>query len=383
MVPIDRTRLATFFTELCEIESPSRREGKICKRLKEIFTDLGASEIYEDDSASATGSECGNLIIRFPGRGSRKDLDGFFLSCHMDTVEPAEGVQVVRRGDIFTSKGDTILGGDDKSGLAAIIELLHLLAENNADHPPIELVLTVCEELGLVGAHNLEIDAIRSPYGYALDSSGIDHVIVGAPATCKFEITVTGKAAHAGLSPESGVSALKLAVRALNQLDVGRLDEQSTRNFGEIKGGVAFNIIPERVTIKGEVRSHSEERLTAYVEEIHQAFNASIAAWHPDEHTADAAPEYIFTQTGGYPALKLDEKSPVLTRVERATEAAGKTLDYVVAGGGSDANVFFGKGLPTAIIATGMSKVHTVEEELDLNDLVSLTSLLYSLATID
>lgn len=383
MTSIDQERLAAVFTELCEIDSPSLYEGNISKRLQEIFADLGADKIYEDNSMAATGSECGNLIIRFSGRGEKKDQEGFFLSCHMDTVEPASNVQVVRTGDIFTSKGNTILGADDKSGITAIIELLTVLKKNNDSHPPLEIVLTVGEELGLIGAHNLEVEKIRSPYGYALDSCGIDQVIIGAPATCKFDITVIGKAAHAGLAPESGISALKLTANALSQLDVGRLDEESTRNFGEIKGGVAFNIIPEKITIKGEVRSHNEEKLTAYLEEIHQAFNSTIAAWQSNEQTKDAKPQYIFTETGNYPALKLTKESPVIERVIRAAEMTGKNINYIVAGGGSDANVFFGKNLPTAIIATGMNKVHTTDEELDLNDLVSLTELLYSIATVE
>lgn len=383
MTTINRERLADIFTELCEIESPSQQEGKISARLKQIFSDLGATEIYEDDSADATNSECGNLIIRFPGQGTRKDQEGFFLSCHMDTVQPATGIKVVRTGDIFTSKGDTILGGDDKSGIAAIIEMFKLLRENKASYPPIEIVLTVCEELGLVGSHNLNPENITTPYGYALDSTGIDLVVVAAPATNKFEITVTGKAAHAGLSPETGVSALQLTAQALSQLKVGRLDEDTTRNFGEINGGVAFNIIPETVTLKGEVRSHDEKQLTKYVEEIHQAFNAAIAGWRPDEHTREVKPQYVFTQTGGYPALRLEQDSEVITRITRAAQAISKKLDYIRAGGGSDANVFFGNGLPTAIIATGMNKVHTTDEDIDLNDLVSLTELLYSLATVD
>ncbi len=382
MTTVNRKRLAASFIELCEIDSPSQREGKISRRLQKIFTELGAVEIHEDSTAEATGSECGNLVIRFAGQGAKKGEDGFFLSCHMDTVEPADGVRVVRNEDIFTSAGDTILGGDDKSGIAAIIELLMLLRENGADHPPIEIVLTVCEEMGLVGATHLAPERIQSAYGYALDSSGIDRVIVGAPAASKFAITVTGRAAHAGLAPERGVSALQLAVRALGELAVGRLDEESTRNFGVIEGGVAFNIIPESVVIHGEVRSHNAEKFAAYTEEIHHAFNTAIEGWHPDEYTEDVKPRYDFQQLAGYPALRLDMASPVIDRIRRAADVIGRELEYVVAGGGSDANIFFGKGLPTAIVATGMSKVHTTEEELDLNDLVSLVELLYSLATV-
>ena len=200
-IAINRERLAATFTELCEISSPSRKEGAIAVYLKEKFAALGADAIYEDNSAAKTGSESGNLIIRF--NGNLPEQQGLFLSCHMDTVEPANGVKVLRTGDIFTSKGETILGGDDKSGIAAILELFAMLKENNTPHPMLEVIVTTCEEIGLLGAKHLEYDKLLTTYGYALDSSGIDHVIVGAPAANKIKVKYKGLAAHAGTLPGS------------------------------------------------------------------------------------------------------------------------------------------------------------------------------------
>lgn len=376
-IAINRERLAATFTELCEIDSPSRKELAISKRLQEIFTSLDADSIYEDNSAVQTGSESGNLIIRFNGTANASE--GLFFSCHMDTVQPAENVEVVRTGDIFTSKGDTILGGDDKSGIAAIIELLTAIKENNLDHPMIEIVITTCEEIGLLGAKNLEFDKIESKYGYALDSNGIDHVIIGAPAANKIKVEVKGLAAHAGLCPEAGINALTIAAEALNTLQLGRLDEESTCNFGIIKGGVATNIVPETVTIEGEVRSHAPEKVTKYTEQIISTFNGAIGNWRATEQTGDKKPEVHFDIIDDYPPLFLDDGEPVIKRIKNGAVVAGKKLTYIVAGGGSDANIFCGNGLPTAIIATGMDKVHTLEEQLDLNDLASLTELLYGL----
>jgi len=179
-ITINRERLAETFAELCEISSPSRKEGAIAAFLKTKFSELGADTIIEDDSAAKTGSESGNLIVRF--NGNQADREGFFLSCHMDTVEPADGVKVLRTGDIFTSRGETVLGGDDKSGIAAVLELLALLQEQKTPHPMIEVVITTCEEIGLLGAKHLDYSRLQTSYGYALDSSGIDTVIVGAPA---------------------------------------------------------------------------------------------------------------------------------------------------------------------------------------------------------
>ena len=186
---VNRERLAASFTELCEIDSPSRREGRISRRLQELFRELGAAEIIEDDSARETGAECGNLVVRFDGG---LEVEPIFLSCHMDTVEPAEGVRVRREGDLFTSAGDTILGSDDKSGIAACIEALRLLRETGTPHRPVELVITTCEEIGLVGAKALDPKLVRAREGYALDSSGFARVITHAPAANRLTITVSG-----------------------------------------------------------------------------------------------------------------------------------------------------------------------------------------------
>ncbi len=378
-IEINRERLAVTFTELCQISSPSRHEGAVATYLKQVFAELGADAIFEDDSAAQTGSESGNLIVRFDG--NLPDRNGLFFSCHMDTVEPANGVEVVRTGDIFTSKGDTILGGDDKTGIAAVLELLTLLKENNIAHPTLEIVVTTCEEIGLLGAKNLDYSKLRTRYGYALDSTGNNHVVIGAPAANKIKIEIKGMAAHAGLCPEAGINALALAAQALTAIRLGRLDEESTCNFGMIQGGIATNIIPERVVLRGEVRSHSLVKLAHYTEEISTIFHNIIADWQGNPTTGNNRPSIVFEIVNDYPPLALAKDAPVLQRIQKAAGACRKELRYIVAGGGSDANIFNGFGLPTAIVATGMNKVHTVNEQLDLNDLVNLTELLYALAT--
>ncbi|MBU1564655.1 MAG: M20/M25/M40 family metallo-hydrolase [Proteobacteria bacterium] len=376
---INRERLAVTFTELCQISSPSRQEGDIAVYLKQAFSALGADAIYEDDSAARTGSESGNLIVRFDG--SLPNQEGLFFSCHMDTVEPATGVEVVRNGNIFTSKGDTILGGDDKTGIAAVLELLAILKENNIAHPTLEVVVTTCEEIGLLGAKNLDCSKLRTKYGYALDSTGNNHVIVGAPAANKIKVEIKGMAAHAGLCPEAGINALALAAQALTIIRLGRLDEESTCNFGMIQGGIATNIIPDRVVLRGEVRSHSRDKLVRYTEDIFNVFQRIVADWQGNPATGANRPSVAIEIVDDYPPMAIAEDAPVLMRIKKAAGACCKELRYIVAGGGSDANIFNGAGLPTAIVATGMDKVHTVNEQLDLNDLVNLTELLYALAT--
>lgn len=375
---INRERLANTFISLCEISSPSRREKAVADHLREIFTRLGADSIVEDGSATGTGSESGNLIIRF--NSTRPDIDGVFFSCHMDTVQPGEGVQVERTGDLFTSRGETILGGDDKSGVAAIIEMMTVIVENNLEHGLIELVLSTCEEIGLLGAKHLDQSQVTAGYGYALDSCGIDTVIIGAPAANKLRIEVTGAAAHAGLNPEQGISAIQVAAKAINAVRLGRLDDESTANFGVIRGGVATNIIPEQVIIEGEVRSHSAEKLARYTAEIETIFRNTVAEWQNAEAENTLRPRFTIEVMPEYPAMILAMDSAPIQRLRAAGEKTGKNLKFLVAGGGSDANIFNGFGLPTAIVATGMSKMHTTEEQLDLNHLVSLTELIYAVA---
>ncbi|MCL1980278.1 MAG: M20/M25/M40 family metallo-hydrolase [Proteobacteria bacterium] len=375
---VHRERLAATFTELCEIDSPSRREGRISQRLQQIFRELNATEIIEDDSTAHTGSECGNLIIRFAGT---LKLTPIFFNCHMDTVQPAEGVRVKRTGDLFTSAGDTILGSDDKSGIAACIEAMRVVRESGRPHRPVELVLTTCEEIGLLGAKALDPALVCAREGYALDSSDFGRVVVHAPAANRLTITVTGVAAHAGLHPEWGVNALILAAQALAMVPNGRIDEETTTNFGTIEGGTAANIVPEKVVIKGEVRSHSMAKLEQMTWNISEIFTATVANWEDPTGSAKGTPTVDIKVLQDYPVMQLQREDSVLRRVAEAARSIGLQLDFERAGGGSDANIFNGNGLATAIIATGMTNVHSTAEQVELQDMVDLTRLLIALLT--
>ena len=376
-VRIHRERLANTFMRLCQIDSPSRQEGAMADFLKKSLRKLGADRIIEDHSARVTGSDSGNLIVRFNGRGSSEKP--IFFICHMDTVEPGCGVEVRRDGDIFTSRGDTVLGGDDKSGIAALLEAVQVVTENGLPCRPVELVFTTCEEIGLLGAKALEYQHMEAEFGYALDSSGIDRVIIGAPAANRLKITVHGIAAHAGLHPEQGVSAFTLAAEAITRLSFGRLDEQSTANLGLIQGGVATNIIPEKIVIDGEVRSHSEEKLVFHTDNIQKTFHQIVGGCPKRPIIGEQRPSVNIQVWEEYPLMTFSEDHPVVTYVRQAGERLGRKLEFMVAGGGSDANILNSYGLPTAIIATGMTDVHTTDESQDLNDLVSLTELLCEL----
>lgn len=379
---INSERLAQVFTAMCAIDSPSGEEARLARFLKDLFAvEFPETVITEDDSAKATGSDSNNLVIHFSG-----DLHGepIFFNCHLDTVEPARGVKVVRDGARFFSAGETILGGDDKAGIAILIEAIRALKQARLSHLPFDLVFTTCEEIGLRGAKALDISLLRAREGYALDSSGVDLLIVGAPAANHFHFTVTGAAAHAGLHPERGINAIQLAARCLADLPLGRLDEESTANIGRITGGKATNIIPDTALVEGEVRSHSPEKLAAFSQQIKEMVQATIDHWSPAPGAQlgpGVRPRLDFHLTQEYPAMHIDRNASVLQRVDRAAARLQREIRYERAGGGSDANIFNGKGLQTAIIGIGMDHVHSTEESIDLRDMERTAELVSALLT--
>lgn len=342
----------------------------------EMLGDLGAEPPFEDDSATETGSECGNLIFRFVGD---PNLEPLFFNCHLDTVEPCTGIKVVRKDDIFTSLGETILGSDDKSGIAAMIETLTVLQEKKLSHAPLEFLFTTCEEIGLLGAKAFKPEQLQARMGYALDSTGFGRVIIGAPACNRLRITIKGVAAHAGLHPEQGINAITLAGKALAMAPCGRIDEETTANFGTLQGGAASNIVAEEVVIEGEVRSHSPEKLDQLTAEIKQAFSLVIEEWNDPVGEARGLPELNFQVDEDFPVMQLAPEDAVIQRLDVAAARVGIPMQHEVAGGGSDANIFNGRGLPTAIIATGMTHVHSTAEQVSLEDMTNLTALLLAL----
>ncbi|MEW6219405.1 MAG: M20/M25/M40 family metallo-hydrolase [Thermodesulfobacteriota bacterium] len=370
-------RLASLFIELCRIPSPSRQEGPVAQVLRPLFAALGAS-IREDDSATATGSQTGNLVLSLPGTLPRPPV---FFNAHMDTVGPTEGLAVVREGDRFRSAGNTVLGGDDKSGLAILAEVCRTLYDQRIPHRPFQLVFTTCEEIGLLGAKHLDFSLVSARMGYALDSSGVDQVVVGAPAANRLRFLVKGLAAHAGLCPEKGISAIQLAAQAIAGLRLGRLDDESTANIGRIAGGTATNIVPPEVVVEGEVRSHDLAKLEAFTRAMREAFSTAVAGWRDRSGQVAARPGLEIDEELEYPRLGAAADEPVVQEVTAAAARLGRQLSLIRAGGGSDANIFAGQGLATVILGTGMSKVHSTQEEILLPDMLRTAELVLAILT--
>jgi tripeptide aminopeptidase len=370
---IDTERLTAEFARQAAISSPSFREGEIARYLTERFRQMGA-EVFMDGAGERVGGESGNLIAAFPARG--KEGEPLMLSVHMDTVGPAEGVAPLLTDGVFTSAGETILGSDDKAGIAEIIEALEVVRETNIPHGPIEVVVTICEEVGLLGAKHLDFSRIRSRRGLALDTSGVDLLIHRAPAANKMRFEITGREAHAGIAPEKGISAIQVAAAAVAAMRLGRIDEETTANIGTIQGGQATNIIPKKVILEGEARSHDPGKLTRQTEHMISCLE-EVARERARELDGETfVPEVKTEVMADYPAMAVPLDGSIIRLVREASDRLQRPLEIKAAGGGSDANIFNGQGIETVILGTGMTNVHTVDECVRVEDMARVAGLL-------
>jgi tripeptide aminopeptidase len=364
-------RLAETFRSLAATGSVSRREGALAADLRGRLEVLGA-EVWVDDSAAKTGSDTGNLFARLRGANYGPAL---LLNAHMDTVQPGEGVSVQFEDGLFTSDGQTILGADDKSAIAVILEALNVLRERDIPHGPVEIVLTTCEEVGLAGARHLDFSRVTAPFGYTLDGSDTDGIIVQAPSANRFEIRVIGRDAHAGAHPEQGINAIHLAAKAMAELTIGRIDRETTCNIGRIEGGTATNVVPPLVILQGEARSHDETKLESVTSGILAAFERIVAA-EREGRSPDGLPRLEARVERSYSATRIPVEHPLVDLAQRAAQGLGRNLRTKISGGGSDANIFFEKGIPLGILGTGMREIHTVREHVRLDDMIRATELL-------
>ncbi len=367
MASVNPERLRKLFFELVRIDSLSRRERTIALRLKHELESAGA--VCEFDRAGeAVQGDTGNLVGRLAG--TVRGVAPLLLCAHMDTVVPGESVKPIVEGDIVRTDGSTVLGGDDKSGCAIICEALHQLREQNIAHGPIEVVFTICEEVGLLGAKNLDLGLISAREGLVLDSDAPGCLFVRAPGAQSLRFTVRGLEAHAGMAPERGISAIKVASEAIARMKLGRIDEETTANLGLIQGGRAVNIIPNEVTVRGEARSRDAAKLAAQVEHMVGCFTEAVAraTLTIEGKRVDATLEYAARPE--YAAMNVPDDAPLVRKVVEAARRAGRVVKPEAMGGGCDANIFNQRGLTVANLGTGMRDIHTVREWLDVSDMI-------------
>jgi len=354
-------KLIDYFIGLVKIDSESKNELATAKKLEADLIALGA-EVKYDKANEKTGGNVGNLYAYFPGEIKKEPI--MFCS-HMDTVKPGNGIKPQLLEDRIVTDGTTILGSDDKSGIAEALWAVKEIKETGEDHAPVELLFTISEEIGLLGAKFLDYSMPKAKIAYALDSHSIGELVVGAPSQYSLEYTINGKESHAGVAPEAGVNAIKIAAEAIAALPIGRIDHETTTNIGIISGGAATNIVPNKVIIEGEIRSHNKEKMEALVKQFNETFQKTV-----DKYTlGDFQATVEINAEKEYDAFRLSEDNPLIALSQKACEKIGIEHKAVVGGGGSDANVFNANGINAVIVGSGMNKVHTVDEFILLKDL--------------
>lgn len=370
---INHERLSEEFVRLASINSPPLKEAAIASYLSERLQRLGGAVRF-DNSSIATGSEVGNLVVSFPGTG--KVTEPLLFSVHMDTVEPGGQVEPVLRDGVFYSGGDTVLGADDKAGIAELIEALEVVSEQNIPHGPIEVVVTVAEEIGLVGAKHFDYSMIEARYGYALDTEGVGMMVLQAPGANHLHIEIEGLASHAGMAPELGMSAIQTAALAIARMRLGRIDHETTANIGSIEGGVACNIVPQNVSIIGEARSHNSQKLQEQTDHMIACLEEAAEEMTRTINGQLVRPRIKADVRADFPSMSVSEDAAVVKLAATAAAATGQKLQVRLGGGGSDANIFNGHGIEMIILATGMTRVHTHDESVSVADMVHVAELL-------
>ena len=363
---IDSRRMTEHFLKLVRIDSLSKKERAVALVLQKDLEALGA-EVEFDQAGVAVGGEVGNLIARLPGTDPTRPP--LLLSAHMDTVVPGEGIKPVVEEGKIRSDGTTILGGDDKSGIAIIVEVLRTLHDKKIPCGEIEVVFTICEEFGLVGAKNLDISKLKSKYGLVLDCDNVGFLFTQSPSSDRLEFKVHGLEAHAGVCPEEGISAIQIASEAISKMKLGRIDFETTANVGIIQGGSATNIVPNYVYVKAESRSHSNEKLAAQTAHMQECFQKAAEKYSVEvdgKKVSGRIEEKIWRD---YDRMNVDKTTPIVQSVLQAAKNLSYRVETNATGGGCDANVFNQKGITVANLGTGMHNIHTVKEWLSISEM--------------
>ncbi|WP_423363824.1 M20/M25/M40 family metallo-hydrolase [Mycoplasma sp. P36-A1] len=366
---INTKRLVDNFLSYIQIDSESGNEKEMCDYLAKQLMELGF-EVIIDNAGEKIGSNGYNVFAKMAGDSSKKPL---LLSAHLDTVTPGNGIKPIIDGDLIHTDGSTILGGDDKAGAAIIVECMQTIVENNLSSRPVEAVFSIFEEGGLKGAKNFDTTQLTAQEGVVIDSGGpIGTIITKAPAQDAFKVLIHGKPAHAGLAPEEGISAIQIAAKALENMNLYRIDEETTANFGYICGGGATNIITDLVELRGETRSLSIPKLEKQTDSMIKALeDAAIALGG----TTD------IEVTRNYDPLVIDESSNIVVELQKAFKANNLEPLLKSTGGGSDTNVYYAGGINCVNISCGMDKVHTTEEKISILDMENTAKSLFTLLT--
>jgi tripeptide aminopeptidase len=357
------------FLELAALPSPTREEREVADRVLAYLRDCGLDP-DEDDAGPSIGSNMGNVFARLEPTTAGEPL---FLCAHLDTVPPTDMIEPVVEDGIVRNARPTILGGDNKAAVAAMLEATRRVLAENRRHAGIELVFTPMEEVGLIGAYAFDHTRLGAHVGYVYDQAApIGDIVLGAPSAQQLDIVFHGRAAHAGMYPEEGRSAIAAAARAISEMRLGRIDEETTANVGEIRGGTAANIVPEWCSLVAEARSHDEGKLADVVQAMQDAvtFAAGVAEC-----------EVETTVRRSYRAYRFKRGDRAVQLACTALERCGFEPSFTLSGGAADANVFNERGLQCVNLANGMAEIHTPDEHIAVADLEAMVEV--TLALVD
>jgi tripeptide aminopeptidase len=360
--------LLDLFLELCAIPSPSGEERAVADRVGACLSELGL-DWDEDDAGARIDASAGNLYARIAGTADGLPI---FLCAHTDTVPPERAIEpVVDDEGVVRNRNRTILGSDNKAAVAVMLEATRRVLEERRPHAGIELVFTPKEEVGLEGAAAFDHTRLQSSVGFVYDQGApIGGIVLGSPHAQTLDVRFHGRAAHAGMAPEEGRSAVAAAARAIADFRLGPLDDETSANVGVVAGGTARNVVPEWCSFQAEVRSHDERKVAELVREMLEtaAFAASLGECELETTVRPSFPGYCFRESD--PVVRLAAEALVRTDIEPR---------YVLSGGGADANVFNARGLSCVNLANGASQIHTPDEHIAVADLETMVDVTLAL----
>jgi tripeptide aminopeptidase len=364
---INKNKLAKRFIGYVKIDSLSKKEARFMKVIKKELGDMGVRS-SEDNAGRHFGGDCGNLYAFV--KGTAKGAPRILLNAHVDTVMPGENIKPRIKNGVIYSDGSTILGADNKAGVAVIMEVLKTIRAEKLPHGDLDILFTVSEETSLTGSKYVDRKFLKADFGYILDGGEVEEIINNAPSQDSFDITITGRAAHAGVHPEQGINAIQVASEAISNMKLGRIDHETTANIGIIKGGVATNIVPETVHIRGEARSRDAEKLERQTDHMLSALKKACAKFKA-KLTCKVTPSYR--------AFRVPETHKALVLAKKAAKNIGLKPVIKPTGGGSDANIFSKMGLPCLILGVGADNVHTTQENVAVDDMAAGAELVLNI----
>jgi len=339
-------RMVKQFMEMVQIDSESGEEAAFIDYLLEEFKQLGGD---------AAKDSYGNLIAKFPAKGCR-GKDPILFSCHADTVKPGKGIEPILEDGVIRSKGDTILGADDKAGIAELLEALRV-AEI---YPPLEIAISRQEEVGLLGVKNLDYDRLTAKKGFLLDNDTLETIVIGGPSYFAIDVEITGKGAHAGMEPEKGISAILAASRAITALRLGRLDHETTANVGVIEGGIVRNGVPDKAKFLAECRSLNHDKAQALADEMEKIIN---------EQVESVGAKVKIMVNNLCQAVDIPEHSWTVQIAKKALKTVGIDAATTFITGFTDASIYNNMDIEMAVVGIGAQLEHSTEEHIYVSDM--------------